>query len=88
MQITVTRVDGATYTVDTIVADQVAYSEARHRRKWPTMQDDPILFGNYLAFAASRRTGQFTGTWEEFCTGTAGVDMPDDDAEGGLPSPF
>lgn len=59
-------VNGDSHDVETILADQILYSTTRQKHKWPTMQEDPILFAAFLAFAAMQRQGQFTGNWDDF----------------------
>ncbi|QFG13042.1 tail assembly chaperone [Gordonia phage Schiebs] len=57
------------------IADQVAFSTTRARHKWPTMQDDPLLFQNFLAFSALRRTGAFAGGWDDFAAQALAVEL-------------
>ncbi|MCT1804382.1 hypothetical protein M3B20_01355 [Corynebacterium sanguinis] len=52
--------------VKAILADQVAYSMTRQRHKWPTMEEDPLLFGSFVAYKALTRLNLFTGSWDEF----------------------
>lgn len=66
--------DGTTYEgVRTVLKDQVSYSTTRAKHGWPTMQDDPTLFINFIAYSALKREGKFSGTWDEFCETCAGV---------------
>lgn len=70
----VEMVDGSVHEgVSTTLADQVLYSTTRAKHKWPTLQEDPTLFINFLAFAAMKREQRFSGTWDEFCNQCAGV---------------
>lgn len=71
--ITITPVTGSAYEVQTIIADQVAFSHKRRQSKWPAITEDPLLAQNYIAFAAARREGKFTGTWDDFGLQTAEV---------------
>lgn len=59
--------------VTTTIADQVLYSKTRQKHNWPGIQDDPTLFMNFLAYAALKRIGKFTGTWDEFANQCAGI---------------
>ncbi|MCP2281063.1 hypothetical protein [Nocardia amikacinitolerans] len=70
----VAMLDGTEHLgVQTTVADQMAYARTRRTHKWDSPQDDPITFVNFLAFAALRRTGAFTGGWDEFVAQAAAV---------------
>ncbi|GAA0898700.1 hypothetical protein GCM10009551_107060 [Nocardiopsis tropica] len=71
--IIINPVSGPKYQVQTIIADQVAFSHKRRQAKWPAIADDPLLAQNYIAFAAARREGKFTGTWDDFGLQTAEV---------------
>lgn len=59
--------------VHTTVADQMAYARTRRTHKWDAPQDDPLTFVTFLAFAALRRTGAFTGGWDDFVAQAAAV---------------
>ncbi|WP_115685950.1 hypothetical protein [Corynebacterium senegalense] len=73
--VNVLMVDGTEHRdVKIILADQVAFSTTRQRHKWPTMEDDPVLFGSFVAFSSLKRTGAFTGTWTEFTEQCAQVE--------------
>ena len=70
----VEMVDGTVHEdVSTTLADQVLYSTTRNKHKWPTLQEDPTMFINFIAYAAMKRENRFTGTWDEFCNQCAGV---------------
>ena len=70
--------DGTEYReVTTILADQVAFSTIRQRHKWPTMEEDPLLFGSFIAYKAMQRTGRFEGSWDAFTEAVAAVDADD-----------
>jgi len=89
MNLTVKFVNGTTREVDVIVADRVAFSETRGKRKWPTLQEDPDLAATFWAFAACRREGVFSGSFDQFTVEAAEVDVtptPDEYAQG-LPDP-
>jgi len=74
MTVDVLMVDGTEHKdVQVILADQVGFSETRQRHKWPSMQDDPMLAGNFMAFLAMKREGLFEGNWKQFTEQTAMV---------------
>lgn len=81
MKLTITPLAGEPYVVETTIRDQVNYSDAAGKRKWRSMTDDPLMFQNYLAFSAARRTGKHRGTWDEFCDTIAEVEVDEDDEE-------
>lgn len=81
MKLTITPVDGEPYVVTTTIRDQVNYSDAAGKRKWRGVSDDPLLFQNYLAFSAARRTGRHTGTWDQFLDTVAEVELDEEDDE-------
>lgn len=78
--VNVLMADGTEHrAIPTILADQVAYSQTRQRHKWPTMEDDPLLFGAFLAYSAMKRLGLFEGSWDMFTESVAAVDADDID---------
>lgn len=84
MNVDVYMVDGTVHKdVSVILADQVAFSTTRLRHKWPTLQEDPLLAGSFMAFMALKRLGEFTGSWEDFTNQVAQVS-----AEVGDSDPF
>lgn len=81
MTVDVLMTDGTEHLgIEVIVADQVGYSTVRQRHKWPTLQDDPVLAGSYMAYLAMKRLGLFEGTWEKF-TNSVSVVSSDDTEE-------
>ena len=74
----VTMSDGTRHEATAVIADQVLYSTTRHKHKWPTMTEDPLLFQNFLAYAALKRTGLFDGSWLEFGASAAMVELDED----------
>ena len=71
-------VDGTEHRdVVATIADQVLFSTTRAKHKWPSFQDDPLLFQNFLAFAALRRTGAFAGGWDAFVAAALAVELLD-----------
>lgn len=85
MTVNVLMVDGTEHAnVPVILADQVGFSSARQRHKWPTMQDDPVLAGGFMAFLAMKRLGLFTDSWDQFTASVASVSSDDDGEDDGL----
>lgn len=62
--------------------DQIRYSDVRVRHKWPSMEEDPIRFGSFLAYAAMTRLGLYDATkgFDEFVDDALAVDMNTGDA--------
>lgn len=46
--------------------DRVRWDMAATRNGWPTFEKAPFLGLTYLAWAALKREGHYTGTWDEF----------------------
>ncbi len=46
--------------------DAVRWDMTRGRKNWPSMQDAPLLWMTFLAWSALARSGDFTGTFEQF----------------------
>lgn len=69
MHLDIEMADGTVHTdIVPNLADQMLYSKTRAQHKWAPMAEDPMLFINFLAFAALRRLGLFTsGGFEKFC---------------------
>lgn len=64
------------YDVQVYNADMVLWEETAARHRWPTtMQNSPIKWLTFLAWAAARRTGVIDSavTWESFLAATATV---------------
>lgn len=76
----VTFEDGRTETVYPRLGDTLQYSFVWKKRQWPSPQEDQILLSVFTAYAACRREGKFTGTFEEFQTQV--VDFEEVDADG------
>jgi hypothetical protein len=58
--------NGDTFDVKTKTADYLLFETTAKRHKWGGVSENPALWEAFLAFAASRRVGKFTGTWEVF----------------------
>lgn len=61
------------------IADNVAYSTTWRKRGWPSAQEDQHLATIFIAFAACRRTGQFSGSFEEFTEQALSIEPVGDD---------
>ena len=52
--------DGTVYEdIRASLADMIEYSDTRARHKWPSLEDDPIRGGAYLAYAAMKRLNMY-----------------------------
>lgn len=65
------------YEVSTRLVDHNQWDTTRARHKWPSTQDAPITWLGFMAWAASRRTGQSDLTWEEFLAACEAVENVD-----------
>lgn len=73
--------------------DRVRWDMTRAKHNWPTFNDAPFLGTTFLAWAALRREGIYTGTFEDF-RDHDGLDVEsyddsatEDDAVGDLGNP-
>lgn len=79
--VTVTLDNGTRVTEEIRNPDRVRWDMTAARQGWPSFSDAAFLGMTFLSFAALKRTGQYTGTWEEFRdTDCADIEMTD--AEG------
>lgn len=70
----VEMIDGTIHRdITTTVADQFLFSKTARSQKWGNPQDDPLLYLNFLAFAALRRNGLFNGDFIQFTEQAAAV---------------
>lgn len=67
--------DGQRWEVVTGNRDFVAWDLVRSKKKWPMAADAPFLLNTFLAYAASRRTGRYAGTFEAFEAAVAEVKL-------------
>lgn len=75
--------DGTRLEVTSINKDQIAYERTRARHKWPMITEGGVSqWWTFLAWAAAKRTGVFTGTYEQFEDQAVDVDCTDDDDTG------
>jgi hypothetical protein len=73
--------------IQTTNADLVLWDRTRYRHKWPTLQDAPILWMTFIAWAAARRTGAIAPdykyeTWEIDVLEVRVLDDDEEDEEG------
>jgi hypothetical protein len=95
-RIRVVPVDGEPYVVQATNPDMVAYDMTANRHKWPAGQKAPLLWLNFLAWHAARRTAVIGSdvTFEAFRDGALEITTADDDAvpvdptEGGADSDY
>lgn len=59
----VTMIDGRQFSVTVRNRDYLDWDLIAPRRKWQG-QAQPFIFGNFLAWSAARREGQFDGTFD------------------------
>lgn len=62
----VTLADGTTHTVEAANPDRVRWDMTRAKHNWPATADAPFLMTTFMAWAALKRLGTYTGTWETF----------------------
>lgn len=67
LSVTVT-LDGVPEPITTPVLnpDRVRWDMAASKHGWPSFSDAPFLGTTFLAWAAMRRTGDYTGSFEDF----------------------
>ena len=72
----VEMLDGTIHeNIRTTLKDQIRFGDVRARHKWPSMEEDPIRFGAFLAYAAMTRLGLYDANkgFDEFVDEVAGV---------------
>lgn len=73
-------VDGTVHKdVGTTLADQMLFSKTRKVQKWDGPTEDPLLFLNFMAYAALRRNGLFEGGFDAFTNQCAAVGQSGDE---------
>lgn len=78
--VTVEMEDGTVHeNVKTNLADQMLFAKTRQKHNWAGPTDDPMLWLNFMAYAALRRRGLFEGSWDEFCNAAGGVEAVEED---------
>ncbi len=73
--------------LQTTNADLVLWDRTRYRHKWPGIQEAPILWMTFIAWAAARRTGAVPSdhkyeTWEAEVLEVRVIDDDDEEEEG------
>jgi len=83
LKIEVYLADREPYTVTTTLLDHNTWDLTRARHKWPTAQDAALTWLGFLAWSASRRTGEIEPTmqWEMFLSQCLSVRQPDEDSD-------
>lgn len=85
---TVELEDGRVLTARIINPDTLRYEQTAHRNSWPgmTMVDGVATLGDtarrmtFEAWAALKRTNQYSGSWDQFCqTDCLDVDVSEED---------
>lgn len=62
--------DGQEFDVQTENPDMVFWDIERAKRKWPTFQDAPFLWINYLAYSKLKRDGLASEAFDAWITRT------------------
>lgn len=74
--------DGPPLEVTTANPDLVRWdmTRAKPQHKWPSMEEAPMLWATFVAWAAAKRLGLYDGTWDKWSLEDAvSVEMRDDD---------
>lgn len=66
MKITVTLRDQQPVDVEAENPDRVRWDMTAAQKKWPSLGDAPFLGVTFMAWAAMRRLGLYSGTFEQF----------------------
>lgn len=61
-----------------IMADRIRWETAARANRW-TLEDNAFTFSAFSAWAVFHRTGEFTGTYDEFVEQLETVDLSDPD---------
>jgi hypothetical protein len=69
----VVMADGALLEATCANSDLVAFDITRPLRKWPAMQDAPVLYQTFIAWKALTRESQTNLSWEAFVTNAVQV---------------
>lgn len=79
--VTVTLIDDTRVTEEIRNPDRVRWDMTAAKHGWPKFTDAAFLGMTFLAWAALKRTGKYSGTWEEFRDNDC-VDIDMTDADG------
>ena len=66
---TVTLLQGGTEVEHTVTIrnpDLVRWDTTRHTHKWPAMEEAPVMWATFVAWAACKRLGLTSAKWEEW----------------------
>lgn len=66
--------------VRVLFADRLAYERTAKARRWD-VETLPMTGAGYLAWAALKRTGQYTGSYDDFLAQVVDVQLDDAKAE-------
>lgn len=68
LKINVTLADNPNEKIEVPILnpDRVRWDMAAARNGWPSMENAPFLGMTYFAWAALKREGLYTGTWDDF----------------------
>jgi hypothetical protein len=68
--------DGRRFTVQTSTRDYVLYDQTAKRQKppWGPMTENIALWEAFTGWAAAKRTGNYSGSWEQFLDDAVSVD--------------
>lgn len=64
--VNVEMIDGTRHAAPVILADQVAYETTARTRGWGAIEASPITFAAFTAWKSLTRTGNYSGTFEQF----------------------
>ena len=63
---TIQFIDGTTKTAQILLADQIKFELNACRKGWGTYEENPVIFGSFVTWAALTRTGQIDMTWDAY----------------------
>lgn len=78
INVTVTIKGNDPVDVTIINPDRIKWDMTRPKQKWPSFEDAPFLGTTFLAWAAMRREGLYTNTFENFQNDAIEVESWDD----------
>ncbi len=81
LNITIEMDNGDKFEVQTKTADYLLYETTAKRHKWGTVSDNPAMWEAFLGWAASRRVGKYSGTWETFIKDVDMVEAKQEDLD-------
>lgn len=82
MTVSVRMLNGTEYPdILVVTADRMRLASHAQREKWGSITEDPDRSVTFLAWAALRRLGQFTGTFSTFISETETVAAPEPEDE-------